>query len=225
MSFDRLAPVYRLMERLLAGDKLQRCRLAHLAQAQHAARKALLLGEGTGRFLIPLLQSNPHLQVTCVDASAGMIEQTRHALKQAHADETRVQFIHADIFQWSPAETSFDLIATHFFLDCFRADQLDALIPKLASFTTPDALWLLSDFNLPPTGLARLRAQLILWAMYRFFRLVTNLPAHHLTDCTTHLQQNGFISIAHETHEWGLLRSDCWKRDSGARLSESQQHT
>lgn len=210
MSFDRLAPVYRSMERVLAGDKLQRCRLAYLPQLG-AIRQALLLGEGHGRFLVSLLQANPIVRVTLVDSSAGMIQQAKHALRQAQIAEARVDFIHADALQWPGMEARFDLISTHFFLDCFNAEQLRVLLPKLAHCASPEALWVVSDFCAPATGLARIRARLILWSMYRFFRVVTRLPASDLVDYTETLQQLGFHLAQRQTFEWGLLRADLWR--------------
>jgi len=211
VSFDRLAPVYRAMELVLAGDKLQRCRLAHLSQTKHA-RKALLLGEGHGRFIIPLLHANPSVHVTCVDASAVMLAQTKQAMTRAGLDPGRVEFVCTDIFDWHTDTHGFDLISTNFFLDCFRADQLDVLIPRLSSLAATDARWLITDFSSPAHGLARLRAQVILWSMYRFFRTVTRLPATRLTDYTASLQRQGFKLTARETFDWGLLRADCWQR-------------
>ncbi len=211
MSFDRLAPIYRAMEAVLAGNKLQRCRTAYLARTAKA-RKALLLGEGHGRFLVPLLQTNPLVQVTCVDASAGMLTQMKQALQRAGLDTDRVKFIHANALAWQPEESDYDLISTHFFLDCFTAEQLDALLAKLTTIAAPDATWIISDFSAPDHGLARLRARMILWSMYRFFRVVTRLPASHLVDYTERLQQQGFQLNARDTFEWGLLRADCWQR-------------
>ena len=51
MSFDVLAPHYRWMELVCAGEKLQGCRTAQLAHVL-AARHILILGEGNGRFLV-----------------------------------------------------------------------------------------------------------------------------------------------------------------------------
>ena len=72
MSFDRLAPHYRWMECVLAGSKLQRCRTAFIDNVS-VARRALLLGEGNGRFLVELFRARPDIHVTCVDASSAML--------------------------------------------------------------------------------------------------------------------------------------------------------
>ncbi len=68
MSFDRLAPYYRGMERLLAGNKLHRCRTAWLEEVRDAKR-ILLAGEGHGRFLEVCAREFPQATIVCVDAS------------------------------------------------------------------------------------------------------------------------------------------------------------
>jgi hypothetical protein len=58
MSFDTLAPYYRALELVLAGKVMQQCRTAYLDQTT-GVKRALLLGEGPGRYLVELLQVNP----------------------------------------------------------------------------------------------------------------------------------------------------------------------
>ena len=72
MSFDTLAPHYRWMEHVLAGQKLQRCRTAHLANIS-APKHALLMGEGNGRFLTEFVKRFPQSKAVCVDASEKML--------------------------------------------------------------------------------------------------------------------------------------------------------
>src|SRR3954468_16733770 len=118
MSFDKLAPHYRWMEWLLAGGKLQRCRVAFLSEVQHV-RNVLLLGEGNGRFLTSFAQVNRSAQITVVDASAGMLEQARRGVAKIESREMdRIEFVHANLLAWSPPVEDFDLIVTNFFFDC-----------------------------------------------------------------------------------------------------------
>ncbi|MFO1513608.1 MAG: class I SAM-dependent methyltransferase [Verrucomicrobiota bacterium] len=88
MSFDTLAPFYGLMEVLTAGNLLQRCRTSFLTEAG-TCRRALLLGEGPGRFLAELLKANPRIEVTCVERSPRMIEEARGRLTQAELRRVR----------------------------------------------------------------------------------------------------------------------------------------
>ena len=214
MSFDLLAPHYRWLERILAGDKLQRCRTAFLHDIP-PPRAVLLIGEGNGRCLEALLRVWPTAQFTCVDASVRMLECARARLSAQGLDLAAVRFIHADVLEWTPPSGHFDLVVTNFFLDCFRADQLAALVPRLAQSAKPDAHWLLADFCEPPAGLAKWRARLILQAMYIFFRVVTRLPATRLTPPDSFLRQGGFGLRQRRMFEWGLLHSDLWERLDG----------
>jgi SAM-dependent methyltransferase len=211
MNFDALAPHYRWMEWLLAGGKLQRCRTAFLAQLEHA-RHVLLLGEGNGRFLSAFRGINRFAQITVVDASAGMLRQAQRRVAAAAGEANPIEYIRADILAWPLPPRSFDLIVTHFFLDCFRPDQLESLVPRLASAARADAHWFLADFRVPPRGLARWRARWILAAMYCFFRTTTRLPARSLTPIDPLLERNGFQLQQRRSSEWGLLHADLWRR-------------
>jgi|SRR5882672_11051965 len=211
MSFDLLAPHYRWLEWLLAGKKLQRCRTAFV-HAIPKPRRVLMLGEGNGRCLVELLRAYPEARFTCVDASRRMLDRAQ-ARVRAHGLETeRIEFIHADVSGWRQPAVKFDLLVTHFFLDCFRPDQLAQMVPRLAAAATPDARWLLADFREPASGIAKWRARGILRAMYFFFQRVTGLPASRLTPPDAFLQQSGFVLRERSFFEWGLLHSDLWQR-------------
>lgn len=208
MNFDLLAPHYRWMEWLLAGKKLQRCRTAFM-RALPAPRRVLLLGEGNGKFLAPLAGEYPNARFTCVDASARMLQCAQERLRRCNLQEASVEFIHADVLEWVPAET-YDVIVTHFFLDCFRPEQLARIVSRLAAQATPGARWLLADFREPEAGWVKWRARLILKSMYLFFQAVTGLPASKLTAPDALLKQHGFTLGARCIYEWGLLHSDVW---------------
>lgn len=211
MSFDRLAPYYRWMEFVSAGETMQRCRTRFLDEIPEA-RNILLLGEGHGRGLIECARRFPRAQITCVDASEGMLAQAQRQLARNGLSTRCVRFVHANVLSWNPPARSHDLIGTHFFLDCFRTDQLEAMIPRIAVVAAPDANWLISDFQIAPAGWKRVRSRLILWSLYAFFRAATRLPATKLVAPDPFLEQAGFRLQRRVETEWNLLRSDWWKR-------------
>jgi ubiquinone/menaquinone biosynthesis C-methylase UbiE len=211
-DFDFLAPHYRWMEWVLAGPKLQRCRTAFLP-AIPPPRNVLLLGEGNGRFLAELLPLHPGTQFTCVDASAKMLHHARARLQRRGLSFANVRFVHADFLDWPAPDGQFDLIVTHFFLDCFRADQLDQLLPRITALAAPDARWLLADFRQPDSGWTRWRARLILRSMYLFFQCATRLPAADLEPVDPLLARHGFALRQRRLHDWGLLHTDLWQLD------------
>jgi ubiquinone/menaquinone biosynthesis C-methylase UbiE len=210
MSFDVLAPHYRWIEFVSAGDKLQQCRTAFLGQVADA-KKVLIVGDGNGRFLLECRRKLPDAKITSVDASGRMLTLARQRLERHGVNSVSINFVCADALVWTPPEREFDLIVTHFFLDCFRREQVEALITKLARAAAPGANWLLADFQVAPAGLARLRSRLILWMLYRFFRVMTGLSARVLTTPDVFLQKNGFTLRERQVYDWGMLYSDWWR--------------
>lgn len=211
MSFDTLAPYYRGMEFVTAGGMLQRCRTSFLAETQNC-RRALLLGEGPGRFLIELLRANPRVKVSCVERSPRMIEQAVRQLRRRGLNALRVEFHQCDALSWQPPGAEFDLVATHFFLDCFRRDELERLVAGVGRCATLDARWLVTDFRLPPRGWQRWRARAVLALMYAFFRVVTGLSASRLAPADDLMESAGFRRTRQNLANFGLVRAELWQR-------------
>jgi ubiquinone/menaquinone biosynthesis C-methylase UbiE len=211
MNFDRLAAHYHWMEKLFAGGLMQRCRTTFLARTKNC-RHALLVGEGTGRFLAELLRLNPRLHITCIEHCAGMIEQSRRRLASEEMDFSRVEFRQMDVLDWTPTSSAFDLVVTNFFLDCFRAEQLQRLVPLLAESTTADAVWLVADFRQPESGWRRWRARIILAMLYAFFNITAALSATRLTPPDRFLKASGFRLVERRLLNFGLAHADCWQR-------------
>ena len=214
MSFDRLARCYGVLETITAGCKMQKCRVALLDDIP-VPRKVLLAGEGHGRFLWECVRRYPEARIVVVDSSAGMLQVARGKLTGLEATQDRVEFVHADVLQWEAPTGEFDLIATHFFLDCFTADSLAEVVAHLGEMASPDAHWLLADFQIAPTRWAGLRCRLIVGLLYRFFRVVCGLKADSLASPDEDLEKAGFFRHSQTTSEWGLLKSDWWWRRHG----------
>lgn len=211
MSFDTLAPIYRPLEAVLAGGTLQQCRTSFLAAAADRQR-ALLLGEGPGRFLVELVRSHPLIEVTCVERSPAMIQEAKGCLRLEGMDISRIDFQQTDALNWEPSGRGFNLIVTHFFLDCFRPQELGPLVAKLASAAETKAAWLLGDFCIPERGWRRTRARLIHMAMYAFFRTTTGLAARRLTPPDPYLHAAGFRLQSRRLFNQGLIHSDLWRK-------------
>jgi SAM-dependent methyltransferase len=211
MSFDRLAPHYRWMEFVLAGEKLQHCRLSLLNEVRDC-RDVLVVGEGPGRFLQVCACKLPQTRIVCVDASRAMLDRARAAWQKSGGRPAQAKFIQATLPEWTPLAPAFDLIVTHFFLDCFPEPLLSQIVAKLAAAAKPGARWLLADFQIPASGFGHFRALALLALAYKFFRITTRLPARGLTSPDSALCAQGFRPRARRVFDLGLLRSDLWSR-------------
>jgi ubiquinone/menaquinone biosynthesis C-methylase UbiE len=210
VSFDAIAPWYRTLETISFGSALQRARLACL-DAIGSPRRALIVGEGNGRFLTALLQSQALIRIDCVDSSKKMLDLARrNVLQTAPEDITRVAFLQHDLTSWTPNDR-YDLIVTHFFLDCFGIRHVGNLTAKLAQAAAPNAIWLLADFTMPETGWARAHARAWLAVMYRFFRTVAAIEARDLVDPSPFLRAEGFALMRQHMFRHGMLKSELWR--------------
>ena len=125
-----------------------------------------------------------------------MLQLLRHRCESATPDSAqRLRTQQANALTL-PLDATYDLIVTHFFLDCLTQPELDSLVPRIANHLQPGALWLLSDFHIP-ANLAKLPARLLVRALYLAFRILTNLRTTALPDHTTSLQQSGLTCIAY----------------------------
>jgi ubiquinone/menaquinone biosynthesis C-methylase UbiE len=199
VNCDRIARAYRWLEYAAFGRELERRRFRFLAEVA-GAQRALLLGDGDGRFLSKLVEQNRTMTADTVDASARMLE-----LARARAGSDRATYIHGDALSVALAPAEYDLIVTHFFLDCLDACQMEALISRAAAAAKPGALWLVSEFREPRW------ARLYLRGLYLFFRLTTGLKTQRLVDHRPVLARHGFRVVKEETSRAGLLASELWK--------------
>jgi ubiquinone/menaquinone biosynthesis C-methylase UbiE len=208
VSFDSVAPWYRALETIAFGNGLQRARLACLDEIA-APRRVLIVGEGNGRFLFELRRRHPGVQIDCVDASQRMLSLARRRFRASPDD---VRFLQRDLLTWTPDAAHYDLVVTHFFLDCFPEGQLPGIVSKLAEAATPEAIWLLADFRIPAQGFANVRARAWVAVMYQFFRSVAGIEARELVDPSPFLRSENFVLAQEHLLRGGLLKSQLWRR-------------
>jgi SAM-dependent methyltransferase len=212
MNCDYIAPIYAFGERLCFGGALQKRREEFLREARDA-RHAIVLGDGDGRFTAALLQSNEAVRVTYVDKSGSMIEEARKRVSRLGREALpRVSFHCSDALDFFLEETRFDLIATHFFLDCLREQDVQRLAQQISFLAAPNALWLVSEFRQAPLGWGRVWTGAVIRGLYCLFRLTTGLPVTGLPDYAKFLKANGFVAAESRVALRGLLISELWEK-------------
>jgi ubiquinone/menaquinone biosynthesis C-methylase UbiE len=217
MNCDLIAPFYRWLEYMAFGCELERRRFEYLDQLQDF-RHVLILGDGDGRFLQRFLQVNQTAKVDSIDLSEGMLR-----LAQDRADNSRVTFHHGDA-RTIPLARGYDLIVTHFFLDCFEQSEVEPLIRRVAGHADKNACWVTSEFHQPESGWRAVRARVWLALLYAAFRVATGLRTTKLMNHRPTLQQCGFRLERSSSASGDLLVSEFWRHDSSADATCSAQH-
>lgn len=206
-NFDALAPHYRWLEAVTFGPLLQWCRTVFVPQLCDC-RRALVLGDGNGRFLATLLTANPHVVVDAVDISPGMTALAR----ERTGNSSRVRFVVADAREHPLPEAHYDLVVTNFFLDCFERRDLRPLVTRLTAALAPGGRWVAGDFREPTGMVARPIARLALAVMYAAFRITTRLPARRLVDPAPILAGAGLELGEERTRLHGFLTAQLWRK-------------
>lgn len=216
MNCNDIARWYRWLEYIGFGGALERRRFAFLTNVadlerdlQRGAQRVLVLGEGDGRFLAKFVKpcksdrnraKNACLSVDYVDLSANMLE-----LARGRAGTDCVTYHHADALTIPLPAAHYDLVVTHFFLDCLDEDDAAALVEKIGASVQPHARWLISEFREPAMW-----ARVIVGGLYFFFRITTGLRTRRLIDHHPLLTRAGFVLVREETGRFGLLASELW---------------
>ncbi len=208
-DFDRIARAYRWLEYLSLGPTLQRTR-THFLPRLSDRRRALILGDGDGRFTAALLRANPMVRVDAVDTSATMLRLLQSRCEDVtFTTSMRLHTHHHSALEHAPSRKT-DLVVTHFFLDCLTQPQLETLIGNLAPRLAPNALWVVSDFRIP-SGPLRLPARLYVRGLYLAFRILTGLRTTALPDHEAAFQRAGFTRTHRQLLLFGLLTTEIWQ--------------
>jgi SAM-dependent methyltransferase len=206
-NFNHLARAYRWMEYASFGPWLWRCRCTFLDQLK-TRRNALVVGDGDGRFTARLLGENPGVVIDALDVSHNML---RALIRNAGLRSARVRVHLADARLWDSAGTRYDLIVTHFFLDCLTTKEVNSFANRLRPCVTPEALWVVSEFAVPRSLFGWLVAFPVVTGLYLAFDLLTGVAVHHLPDHRKALANAGFTLVEERKRLGGLLVSQLWK--------------
>lgn len=208
-DFSRLTHLYRWMEWFSFGPFLWRCRCAFLPELRNR-QAALILGDGDGRFTARLLHEDPNITIEAVDASDAMlIELTRRAASNAR----RLRTVLADVRVFAPSRPTYDLVATHFFLDCLTTGEVEQLAARLRRHASKNACWVVSEFAVPRGSFGHLIAQPLIALLYLAFGWLTGLKIRSLPNHRQSLRDAGWSLDCERKFLGGLLVSELWRPD------------
>lgn len=186
-NYDFVAPFYPLLERAAFGSGLSEARDASLP-AVLSAQRALLIGEGNGRFLASCLNEKCEGSITVVESSGKMLSLLRARIRGIEL-RTRLELVHADFRDWAAPGADFDVIVTHLFLDLFRPDSQRRILEKITALSTENTVWINVDFR--PAIQSRIH-RVIDWLQYRFDGLLSGIEADRQYDPAPIIRQLGW---------------------------------
>ncbi len=206
-GFDRLAPVYDVLAGVAFAGRIHASQVELLPRLPRCPR-ALVVGGGTGRFLVELLESGLVDRVVSLDASAAM---NRRAAARLGSLAGRVQLRTGGIESLGPLER-FDLVVTHCFLDLFSEAELEAIVRRLDAALVPGGSWLFGDFSVDGPGWPRSLRRGVVRALYAFFRATCGIAARRLPDFDRAFAVVRLDPVVTTRRAGGLLRSVVYRK-------------
>ena len=205
-DFSILSPIYDFLGILAFQGTLHRSQLFLLNELKQS-QNALIIGGGTGRFLVDLMKSGKVDKVTYVDISPGMIKKAESKIKKL-ASSDRVSFICGGLD--SIPEEKFDLICTHYFLDCFPEDQLPEVMAKLNHFLSDNGDWHFTDFYLNESSsfIQRKTVGFLYW----FFRLSCGIKVRKLANFENQFEDVGLSEFKNKFFRRRLIKTAIYRK-------------
>jgi tRNA (cmo5U34)-methyltransferase len=208
-GFDRLAGFYDFLARAVYGNALRKAQSCFLPDLPSSA-KVLVLGGGSGWFLEALLrQANPS-HVVYVELSGEMLKRSEKRIQQNFPEALpKVTFLETraeEVLAQFPDE-KFDVIVTHCLLDMYDDPSLQALVGQLCMGLQPAGIWYFSDFSKVEVGPMKPVSKVLIWTMYRFFRVACGIQAEKLPDFEKAFRENNLQQTASKVFFGGMIRA------------------
>lgn len=198
-SYNVLAKHYDTLADWAFGGKLYRAQTLYLEKINKGSR-VLVVGGGTGKWLTESVVREGHHTIHFVDSSPAMIRRAG-----LHATGLNIEMIESS-FDHFHSEYKFDAIIVFCFLDLFDDQALSIIVEKMKSLTTPQACWLIVDFEA-----RRWWHGVLAKAMYFFFSLTTGLQTKQLPRWREALLEAGLYPTFQQTYWWDFIQASVWK--------------
>ena len=204
-GFDRIAPVYDFLAKLVFGNKLRDAQnyfLGHLG----VPTGILVFGGGSGNLLKTLLKQYPEAKIKYLEASSKMIE---IASSRKVTGIENIQFIHGTEQELVGTPDRFDVLITPYVLDVFEAGELERVMDILFEVLEPGGFWVQTDFYVfsdHPWWQRRL-----VWLMYLFFKIAANQRNQQLPDFTVYFSRLALEPLAEKSF-CGKMVKTIWYR-------------
>ncbi len=192
-NYDRAAWFYEKSAKFYSTNQIRASKRFQTRYIQPDDR-VLFLGAGAGEDAV--MAARAGAQVTCIDISAGMLEQVQRKLDR---EQLTAELICQNAFDHQ-RPGHYDVVAANYFLNVFRRDDMRAMMNYTAQLVRPGGYYLIADVarsqgSLPAKAfnIAYLKmAMLSFWA-------IGLVPLHENYDYVKYFEAAG---LEHEHTEW-----------------------
>lgn len=187
-DFDKIAPHYDAMARLVFGDSIKKAQLSFIDQIPESS-EVLIIGGGTGWIAQEIFQKVKDVRITYLEKSEQMIALSQSSLQEV--EKSKLTFVNKSLEDF---ETSgkYDVIVANFFLDVFSKGQLTMMVRRIKKLLRPSGLLLVSDFQINDSWLSKMWQKPLLWLMHAFFRFMSQLQSTELQGIADEIEKHGF---------------------------------
>lgn len=202
-NYNNSAWFYDFLSRMVYGRSLVKAQV-WLLQFVPKKSNILIVGGGTGWILEELTKIYPAgLTITYIEVASNMI-----ALSQKRiTGNNQVTFINNAV-ENVVLPTDFDVVITPFLFDNFTEQTLQRVFCHIHKLLKPGGLWLNCDFQL--TG--RWWQNILLRAMFVFFRTICKIEASQLPDINKRFDEKAYKVIDEKTFFGKFVLSQVYKR-------------
>ena len=177
-GFNLISPIYDLTKEIVFQNKIDTTQHYFLNQVPLSGNQ-LIIGGGTGKYLIEVLNHKNINKIVYLDISDRMIRSAQKKLLQYSPNlQHKVTFV-TDSFLDFEFSSSFNNIHTPFILDCLNKEDLNAFLKKIKLLLDKKGTLYFSDFCNKNTDFSY---QLIIRLLYTGFNPFINSGDTSLPD-------------------------------------------
>ncbi len=209
-GFDGIAFIYDFMKHIVFQKTLEKAENYFLTEIPFK-KNVLIVGGGTGAFLIELLKANKAKNIVYLDQSAQMICRAKKRIATKNQSWiSKIDFRVGDISEIKPDE-QFDIIFTNYFLDVFADFSLNKICSTLNDSIIDNGLWYFTDFS-DKIAEGRKPKLILLKFLYRFFRFTCAIEASKLPDFQKAFNNLKYIKMHEKRFSEGFIIASIYKK-------------
>lgn len=208
-NFNSIARLYDVLCYMVFRNVLKKSQLHFIHQIPHEAH-VLIVGGGTGWYLLELLKIIPCKKIVYVEASSEMISLSKKKIAGL-SHYTPIEFIEGSI-ESIYLQEPFDVIVTNYVLDIFREEKLSAIMEKLYYSLKKDGLWMVTDFKITNNRYHKHWQKLLVKMMYRFFRSVSQIENDRLLSFSDFFKKLKVKNVHSKDFFSGMIESTVYKK-------------